>query len=101
MLAAAARLIHPTATPLLPSPTLRGMCLVPAPQFASFGGPHDIKAAVLSGSDRLGLEHLSTLLQASCAALCALCPLRRCPAATAQPCMLPPCAPPDAATAPL
>lgn len=32
-------------------------------QFASFKGPEEIKAAVLAGSEQLGLEHLSLLMQ--------------------------------------
>ncbi|EFN52829.1 hypothetical protein CHLNCDRAFT_138268 [Chlorella variabilis] len=32
-------------------------------QFGAFKGPEEIKAAVLSGSEQLGLEHLSLLLQ--------------------------------------
>lgn len=32
-------------------------------QFAGFSGPEDIKAAVLSGSERLGVDHLALLLQ--------------------------------------
>lgn len=35
----------------------------PLPQFAGFKGPEAIRDAVLAGSEQLGLEHLSLLLQ--------------------------------------
>jgi len=40
-------------------PTTALCCL----QFSTFGGPEGIRAAVLSGSEQLGLDHLSLLLQ--------------------------------------
>lgn len=39
------------------------VALGPVLQFAGFNGPEDVKAAVLSGSERLGVDHLALLLQ--------------------------------------
>ena len=45
-------------------------CLLPSlPQFSAFRGFEDIRDAVLTGSDRLGQEHLSTLMQVGWAGL--------------------------------
>ena len=48
---------YPSPAPILPPPRASTL------QFAGFKGPEEIRAAVLSGSEQLRLEHLSLLLQ--------------------------------------